>query len=157
MRCPLAQISFFFLASPPLPFLLLLPPSSSSSPPHLLAPERSAAVLLHLLLASSAAIGGLGSRLVPHSPPPASSSSSFFSATTASDASMGDDGATGSQRGAWKGSNVTEMEILMIRHARKFPRNLDFRVPGDELVPTPEPGESHLPHALRPRLRTPCE
>ena len=54
---------------------------------------------------------------------------------------MGDDGATGSQRGAWKGSNVTEMQILMIRRARKFPRDLEFRVPEDELVPTPKPGE----------------
>src|SRR4051812_27521696 len=40
-----------------------------------------------------------------------------------------------------KGSNVTEMEILMLRRARKIPRTLDFRVPGDELVPTPRAGE----------------
>ena len=54
---------------------------------------------------------------------------------------MGDDGAAGSQHGAWKGSNVTEMEILMLRRARKLPRNIDFRIPGPELVPMPEPGE----------------
>ena len=54
---------------------------------------------------------------------------------------MGDDGAIGSQRGAWKGSNVIEMQILMIHRARKFPRDLEFRVPEDELVPTPKPGE----------------
>ena len=29
----------------------------------------------------------------------------------------------------------------MVRHAPKLPRNLDFRVPGPELVPVPRPGE----------------
>jgi hypothetical protein len=54
---------------------------------------------------------------------------------------MGDDGAAGNQRGAWKGSNVSEFQILMLRRARKFPRDLNFRVPGEELAPTPRPGE----------------
>src|SRR4051812_18505655 len=33
------------------------------------------------------------------------------------------------------------MQILLLRRARKLPRNLDFRVPGQELVPVPRPGE----------------
>src|SRR3954471_10080549 len=33
------------------------------------------------------------------------------------------------------------MKVLMLHRARKIPRTLDFRVPGDELVPTPRAGE----------------
>src|ERR1041385_3365588 len=43
--------------------------------------------------------------------------------------------------GAWKGSNVKEMQIALLRRSRKIPADLDFRLPGDEIVPAPRAGE----------------
>ena len=44
-------------------------------------------------------------------------------------------------RGAWKGSVVTEMDIALLRRARKISANVDCRVPGPEVVPEPVNGE----------------
>src|ERR1041385_4831427 len=149
-------------------FAPLTPPSSSSSPPlppslhrslrraAAIAPDaksrrtedRATAFHRHHHHSSSATIGGLGSRFPPppppSSPPPPPSPSSLPRSSLPameSDASMGDDAAAGSQRGAWKGSNVTEMQVALLRRSRKIPADLDFRIPGDEIVPTPRDGE----------------
>ena len=67
---------------------------------------------------------------------------------------MGDDAAAGSQRGAWKGSNVTEMQVALLRRSRKIPADLEFRVPGPELARVPRDGErivflAHFQHGFR--------
>ncbi|KAK1628358.1 hypothetical protein QYE76_002673 [Lolium multiflorum] len=44
-------------------------------------------------------------------------------------------------RGAWMGSNVTEYEIDWLYRSRRIPEGVTCRIPGDELIPDPEPDE----------------
>jgi hypothetical protein len=44
-------------------------------------------------------------------------------------------------RGAWKGSDVKQAEIDWLYRSRRIPEEVLYRIPGKELVPSPEPGE----------------
>lgn len=43
--------------------------------------------------------------------------------------------------GGWEGSEVTEYDFLRLCRSRKMPLDLEFRVPGDEVVPAQRDGE----------------
>ncbi|KAK1631708.1 hypothetical protein QYE76_006023 [Lolium multiflorum] len=44
-------------------------------------------------------------------------------------------------RGAWMGSNVSQYEIDWLYRSWRIPEGVTCRLPGDEIVPVPEPGE----------------
>ncbi|KAK1645243.1 hypothetical protein QYE76_063048 [Lolium multiflorum] len=44
-------------------------------------------------------------------------------------------------RGAWMGSNVTKYEIDWLYRSRRIPEGVTCRIPDDEIVPDPQPGE----------------
>ncbi|KAK1684586.1 hypothetical protein QYE76_045434 [Lolium multiflorum] len=48
---------------------------------------------------------------------------------------------SGITRGAWMGSNVTKFEIDWLYRSRRIPETVACRLPRDEIVPEPEPGE----------------
>ncbi|KAK1619586.1 hypothetical protein QYE76_025103 [Lolium multiflorum] len=48
---------------------------------------------------------------------------------------------SGITRGAWMGSNVTKYEIDWLYRSRRIPEGVACRLPRDEIIPVPEPGE----------------
>ncbi|KAK1651309.1 hypothetical protein QYE76_069114 [Lolium multiflorum] len=48
---------------------------------------------------------------------------------------------SGITRGAWMGSNVTKFEIDWLYRSRRIPEGVTCRLPKDEIIPVPEPGE----------------
>ncbi|KAK1609001.1 hypothetical protein QYE76_032674 [Lolium multiflorum] len=45
-------------------------------------------------------------------------------------------------RGAWKGSDVKQLEIDWLYRSRRVPTQVSCRIPGNELEPAPQPGEA---------------
>ncbi|KAK1694067.1 hypothetical protein QYE76_010764 [Lolium multiflorum] len=73
-------------------------------------------------------------------------SGSHLEASNSGEASSSSSQSSGAEpspitRGAWMGSNVTEYEIDWLYRSRRIPEGVTCRIPGDEIVPDPQPGE----------------